>query len=252
MTDQRPAAPPPYLAVDENARRLARRLARTARHAALAWLEPGTGAPMTSRIAASADIDGSPVLLLSRLSAHTNALLTDPRASLLVGEPGTGDPLAQPRLSIAGSVSAPINPDAPERERLARRFVSRHPPAAQYSAFADFAFFRMEVRSAFLNAGFAQAYPMKGDDIVDSFDAAIAAAETRVRDHMNEDHADVLVRLMAERGAPADDWRIATLDRRGFELIGGDRIERIEFAAPVKSASGFRDAFVALARSVEA
>lgn len=250
MTDPQPAPASPTLVVDDEARTLARRLVRTARHGALGWLEPGTGAPMTSRVALSVDFDGSPILLLSQLSAHTRALAADPRLSILVGEAGDGDPMNQPRLSIAGT-AVPVSRDAADRERLAGRFIARHASAAHYSSFADFGFFRMDVRSGFLNAGFARAYPLTASDIMDDPSAEMAACETRVVSHMNDDHADVLDRLMARRGAASGGWRIATLDRRGFEVVDGRAIERIEFDAPVDTPTGFRQAFVSLALSLE-
>lgn len=248
MTD---APPFPYLAVDDAARALARRLLRTARHAAFGWLEPDTGAPMASRVALATDFDGSPILLLSRLSAHTRALTVDARLSLLVGEPSAGDPLTQPRLSLAGVASSPVARDAPERERLARRFTAHHPSAAQYGTFADFAFYRVELASAFLNAGFARAYPLASSDLVERDAQVMAPVEPRVVEHMNADHADIVDQLMVRQGAAAANWRIATLDRRGFEAVSGPFVERIEFAEPVTEAAGFRAAFVALAHTLE-
>ena len=59
-----------------------------------------TGAPLASRVGVATDIDGAPLILVSMLSAHTPAILADPRCSLLVGEPGKGDPLAHPRLTL--------------------------------------------------------------------------------------------------------------------------------------------------------
>ncbi|WP_168990438.1 HugZ family protein [Aureimonas flava] len=252
MTDTPPAAATPYLVADEEARALARRLLRTTRHAALGWLDPTTGAPMASRVALAADFDASPILLLSQLSAHTRALAADPRLSLLAGEAGAGDPMNQPRLSIAGTASPPIGREAPEHERLSRRFTAHHPAASHYGQFADFAFFRVTVTSAFLNAGFARAYPLGADDVTDSVAPDVLAAERRVVDHMNEDHADVLDRLMARRGRAESGWRIATLDRRGFELVAGSLVDRLEFAEPVETGGAFRKAFVALAAGLDA
>jgi putative heme iron utilization protein len=85
---------------DEEARLLARRLVRGARFAAIGVLEPETGFPFTSRVLTGTDTDGAPVILVSGLSVHTAALLADPRASLLFGEPGKGDPLAHPRITL--------------------------------------------------------------------------------------------------------------------------------------------------------
>lgn len=87
---------------DDEARALARRLVRLARHGALAVLDPRDGAPFASRVALATEMDGTLVMLVSRLSQHTEALAADARCSLLVGEPGKGDPLAHPRLTVVG------------------------------------------------------------------------------------------------------------------------------------------------------
>ncbi|WP_416358292.1 HugZ family protein [Aureimonas phyllosphaerae] len=251
MTPTPPLAPSPYLRADDEALALARRLLRTARHAALAWLDPETHAPMTSRVALATDVDGSPILLLSQLSVHTRALGADPRISLLVGETNEGDALNQPRLSLAGSAMGPIAGDADAYERLMRRFTAHHPSARLYGTFSDFSCWRVEIGSAFLNGGFARAYPLGRDDFLDAADADILAAETRVVNHMNEDHADVLDGIMARRGSADAGWRIATMDRRGFELVLASRVERVEFEEAVASAADFRSAFVALARALD-
>ena len=85
---------------DADAIRLAKTLVRGARYGALAVLEPGSGSPLASRVAVATDLDGTPLILVSMLSAHTGAILADPRCSLLLGEPGKGDPLAHPRISL--------------------------------------------------------------------------------------------------------------------------------------------------------
>src|SRR3546814_11988872 len=83
-------------------------------------------------------MDGSLYFLASTLSTHTQALLADPRCSLLVGEPGKGDPLAHPRLTMTGSAERIGTGDL--RERLKRRYPARHPKAAPYVAFPDLSF----------------------------------------------------------------------------------------------------------------
>src|SRR5690554_2728845 len=86
---------------DAEAIRLARTLVRTARFGAMAVLDPASGSPYVSRVAVASDHDGAPLILVSSLSGHTSGLMADPRCSLLLGEPGKGDPLAYPRISIA-------------------------------------------------------------------------------------------------------------------------------------------------------
>jgi heme iron utilization protein len=72
--------------VDQTALTLAAHLLCNSSLGALAVLELASGYPLVSRVTVAADRDGYPVLLLSRLSNHTQALLADPRCSLLVGQ----------------------------------------------------------------------------------------------------------------------------------------------------------------------
>ena len=46
-------------------------------------------------------------------------------------------------------------------ERLARRFLARHPEAERYAGFADFGFYRMTVERAHYVGGFAKAVWIK-------------------------------------------------------------------------------------------
>ena len=46
--------------------------------------------------------DGNPIFLISELAEHTKNLERDPRASLLVAEGGSADPLANGRVTILG------------------------------------------------------------------------------------------------------------------------------------------------------
>ena len=72
---------------DDDARRLARTLLRSARSCALAVIEPESGAPFASRTLTGTDTDGTPVILVSSLSVHTQALRRD-QAQVLVEADG--------------------------------------------------------------------------------------------------------------------------------------------------------------------
>lgn len=150
---------------DADAVALAQSLIRTARYGALAVLDPETGAPLASRVAAATDSDGAPLILVSSLSAHTGALLADPRCSLLLGEPGKGDPLAHPRISLACRATR-LEHGSPQDERARRRYLARHPKAKLYAGFADFSFFRLEPEGASLNGGFGKAYLLARDQLL--------------------------------------------------------------------------------------
>src|SRR3954471_7883968 len=80
----------------------ARRLLRGMRAGSLATLD-ASGAPFASLVNVATAFDGAPLLLMSALSAHTQFLDKDARASLLLAETGKGDPLAHPRLTVSGA-----------------------------------------------------------------------------------------------------------------------------------------------------
>lgn len=233
--------------VDDDARRLARRLVRSSRFAALATLAPGSGDPLISRVSAATDAQGRPVILVSELSPHTTALLADPRCSLLFGEPGDGDPLAHPRISLAG-LAWKVARDALAGREIRQRFLSRHPAAALYADFGDFHFFTIEATRAGLNAGFARAYELQASDMIDpppSLD--FMQGLERARDHMNADHAEAVDLLgHVHSGDSRNGWRIVTADARGFEVASGDMLCRIEFEAEPADAGELRGAYVSL------
>lgn len=160
MPQQSPIRP-----TDDDARALARRLIVEARHGALGTLDPATGAPVVTRIAVGTTPEGTPLTLISILSAHTRALRTDPRCALLVGEPGVrGDPLTHPRLTLHCTARFVSSQDS-AHGRLRDHYLAGHPKAALYADFADFSFVVLEPRRASLNGGFGKAYELGAEDL---------------------------------------------------------------------------------------
>lgn len=155
----------PIRATDDDARALARDLLHTARFATLATHEAGTGFPFASLVSLATDLDGTPVILISRLSGHTGNLMADPRASLLIARTGKGDPLAHPRITLMVTARV-IDRDSPEGARVRLRFLAQQPKAALYVDFPDFSFVALEVVRASLNGGFARAYSLVREDII--------------------------------------------------------------------------------------
>jgi putative heme iron utilization protein len=248
MTEREDALRP----VDDTVRAQAKRMVRMARFGALATAAPGDGWPMASRVALATLIDGAPVFLASRLSAHFGALEAEPRCALLVGEPGKGDPLAHPRIALfcrAERLEREGEADAQAR----RRFLVRHPKAALYADFGDFAFWRLEIARADFNAGFGQAYAMAAQDLAPKRDwRGLAEAEPAAVAHMNADHAEAVCHYARLCGAGPGAWRLTGVDPDGADLANGDEVRRLEFATPVFDAGSLRAALVALARRAPA
>ena len=232
----------------------AKSLLRVIRAGALATIDRNTGHPFASLVNLASDGDGSPLILISRLSTHTANLETDSRASVLMASAGKGDPLAHPRLTMIGAFRS-IARDDPDETRVRRRFLARHPKAELYAGFADFSFWRLAVVSAHLNAGFARAADLKAADVMTDLSGAenlIETEESAVA-HMNEDHAGA-VRLYATKLLGAEDgaWRLAGLDPEGLDLALGESTLRLPFPARVTTAGDLRAMVVGLAKEARA
>ena len=248
MPDRLPeGARPP---ADFDPRELGKALLRAIRAGTLGTLDRNTGHPFASLVTLATDVDGSPLILTSRLSTHTANLEADGRASMLLAETGKGDPLAHPRLTVLGGF-ARIEKESADEARVRRRFLARHPKAELYAGFGDFAFWRMTVASAHLNGGFARAADLTAADVltdISGADEMIAGEEGAVA-HMNEDHADAVrlyaTKLLGEEDGP---WRISGLDPDGADLAAGDRTARLPFPARVTTLAGIRETLVALAK----
>jgi putative heme iron utilization protein len=235
---------------DFDPRALAKALLRATRAGTLGTLDRNTGHPFASLVNVATDIDGSPLILTSRLSTHTANLEHDGRASILLAETGKGDPLAHPRLTVLGTF-AQIEKETEEDARVRRRFLARHPKSELYAGFGDFSFWRLTVVSAHLNGGFARAADLTAHDVltdVSGADELIAAEEGAVA-HMNADHAEA-TKLYATRLLGEDDgpWRISGVDPDGADLSAGDRTARLAFPQRVTSAGALRQILVELAK----
>lgn len=235
--------------VDGEARRLAKGLVRSARFAALATLDPFDGSPSVSRVSLATTMAGAPGFLISGLSGHFANLSADPRCSLLVGEPGKGDPLAHPRMTLIGR--AERLPHGAMRDHLKARYLMRHPKAALYADFPDFAFWHFTTTRASLNGGFGKAYALAPSDLATDLTGLdeLLAAEPGAVAHMNADHADAVNRYADKAGGEKDGWRLACLDPEGLDLTRGDSIARLWFDKPLASAAELRPTLVALARA---
>ncbi|WP_036257867.1 HugZ family protein [Mesorhizobium sp. WSM3224] len=236
---------------DAEAIRLAKTLIRSARFGALAVIEPGTGAPLASRVGVATDIDGAPLILISMLSAHTGALIADPRCSLLLGEPGKGDPLAYPRIGLACRARR-LEQGSADQIRAERRYLNRNPKAKLYAGLGDFSFFRLEPERARLNGGFGKAYLLDRDDfitggpIVEEF----AGSEQSALDHMNADHRDAIALYARHFGrAEGEGWIATGFDADGMDLATSDATCRIFFPQPLRTAHELRSVLVEMAKT---
>jgi heme iron utilization protein len=123
----------------------ARRMVRSALKAALATADFETGAPYASMILLATDAGGAPVTLISTLARHTRNLHANPVASLMIDmSNAAGDADSGGRITLTGHFAMTT------ASAVRTRFLARHPAAAGYADFGDFAFYRLAITSAHL------------------------------------------------------------------------------------------------------
>ncbi|MGH7065197.1 MAG: HugZ family protein [Stellaceae bacterium] len=212
-------------AQDPDAAIIARRLMRGCDGGALAT--SFEGAPYASLVLVAADLDASPLLLLSDLAQHSRNIAFDPRVSLLFdGTAGRDDPLTGPRLTLLGRAEAVAAPG------LRERFVRRHPTSAAYAGFADFRLYRVAAERGHLVAGFGRIEWIDGCRLKLGADAEeLAATEAAIVAEINRDRAE-LIASIAKRslGRTGDGWQLTGLDPEGADLRCGGETARLDFA----------------------
>ncbi len=209
-------------------------------------LEPA-GYPYGSFVTVAFE-DGNPVFLISRLAEHTKNLERDSRASLLVAEGGSTDPLANGRVTMLG----PCTRVERDRDSARAAFLTSHPNALYYADFRDFAFWRLEVASVRYIGGYgrmswvseAEWHAAEPDPLGPSAAGTIA--------HMNADHAEAMV-LYCKAFSKATEITAASMtgvDRYGFEMSAktteGPRPVRLAFTKPVSTPEEARAALISM------
>jgi putative heme iron utilization protein len=110
----------------------------------------------------------------------------------------------------------------------------------------------MTVERAHIVAGFGAIHWIDAPDLL--FDTAVhedlAAAESDVVDHMNQDHADA-IQLYATKllGLEAGDWKMTGVDPEGLDLRDGGRTGRLTFENPVGDAEAARAILVRMVKA---
>jgi putative heme iron utilization protein len=200
--------------------------------------------------------DGNPVFLISSLAEHTRNLVADPRASLLVVEPGEGDPLARGRVTLLGPCTR--LQDATAKARARDAFCAAHPDSAYYLDFGDFALFSLHVTALRYIGGYGRMSWVSSKDWHAATPDPLAAHVGGILEHMNTDHADTLA-LYCRVLSRATDTSAAVMtgvDRYGFEMsattAAGPRPIRLGFSHPVSTPEGVRKEMVALAKRARA
>ena len=109
--------------------------------------------------------DGSLVLHVSRLAAHTQDMLDHPDVSLLITESEASGKLPQAlaRVTVQGQATM-LERDSQKHIDARDVYLSRFPDVAPLFEFSDFNIVIIKPMSARVIAGFGQATTITGDD----------------------------------------------------------------------------------------
>lgn len=192
--------------------------------------------------------NADPIFLISGLAEHTRNLERDPRASLMVAESGSADPLASGRVTMLGLCTRVGEDDG--RARAA--FFAAHPNATYYADFRDFGFWKLHVDYVRYIGGYGRMSWISQADWRAAEPDPLAPSAAGIIAHMNADHADALLLYcrVFSRGTGITSANLTSIDRYGFEMSAmtsdGPRPLRLAFGTPVSTPEEVRAAMIAL------
>lgn len=237
-----PTAPEPSFA--ERARTLVH-VGRVASLSTLSRKQPGF--PFGSVMPYGLDASGRPIFLISTMAMHTQNLLGDPRASLLVTQPdASGDPLGASRVTLVGNAARIPAPEIADARAL---YLERHANSKYWVDFEDFSFYRMDVVDVYYVGGFGVMGWVQASEYAQAQPDPLADSAAAIIEHMNADHKDALVLLARIYGGiEAQEAAMTAVDRLGFHVrlktADGMKGMRIAFLREVRNPSEARKVLV--------
>jgi len=209
-------------------------------------LEP-EGYPYGSFVTVAFD-NGNPIFLISGLAEHTKNLKRDPRASLMVAESGSADPLANGRVTLLGPCTR-IEGDGGNARAA---FFTAHPNSSYYADFRDFAFWKLDVRDVRYIGGYGRMSWISRAEWQAAEPDPLAPSAAGTIAHMNADHADAMVLYCRafSKATAITSASMTGVDRYGFDMSAmtqeGPRPVRLAFAKPVSTPEEVRAALIAM------
>ena len=185
-----------------------------------------SGAPSGSVVQYATDPATSRLILsLSTLSAHTRELAADGRCSLTVLSPWGFGSMADARVTLGGLLAAPL--PASEAARARAAYLAAHPDAF-WADFGDFAWWGLDPATpgAATRAvlGFGRAGSVPGPAWAATPVDPVSAFSAPVCGHMNADHGDAVVAMVASTGLPG---RVVGAAMRKVDALGFDAVAQV-------------------------
>ena len=148
------------------------------------------------------------------MSTNTQDLLADPRCSVTIASKEFKG-AADGRVNLMGKVTL-VPPD--ERDEMKAVYLAKH-PGAFWVDFGDFNWFRMdEIVDIRFVGGFARAGSVTPEEYANAKPDPIAGFGTHIAQHMNEDHMDSTIAMVAHAipGLDVSEAVITSVDSLGM------------------------------------
>lgn len=195
-------------------------------------------------------LGGAPVLCVSHLAEHGRNLAADPRASLAVVAPhGEADPLASPRITLAGVVETPVGA---EFEAARAAHMAAVPAAKYYIDYSDFSVWVLRVQRVRWVGGYGRMDSARAGDYAEAAADPLAPHALGAIEHLNVDHAPALGEMARVLGGyPDAEAAVCTgVDRYGLDLKvqtpRGGAYTRVGFGRRLASVDELRAATIEL------
>ena len=193
---------------------------------------------------------GDAVVFLSDIAEHTKNLQRCARASLFVADPAAQQqqPQAGARVSLLVRARRPAGDEEQQVEAL---YFARFQAAAAMRGTHGFNVWILAVDRIRWIAGFGSMGWINRSEWAGSSDP-LAPHAAGILEHMNADHADRVVDLIARfAGVQASRARVVGLDRSGFDVeatsaSGAVQFVRLPFPAPVATPGEVRKVVMAM------
>jgi len=214
-------------------------------------LEP-QGYPYGSFVTVAFD-NRDPIFLISGLAEHTKNLEQDPRASLLVAESRSADPLANGRVTMLG----PCTRVEGDGGRLRAAFFAVHPNSGYYADFRDFAFWKLHVEYVRYIGGYGRMSWISKADWQAAEPDPLGPSAAGIIAHMNGDHTDAMVLYCKafSKATEVTSVSMTGVDRYGFEMSAmtpkGPRPVRLAFARPVSTPEEVRATLISMVKDAK-
>ncbi|CAH1441759.1 unnamed protein product [Lactuca virosa] len=189
------------------------------------------GHPSGSTVDFACDTNGSPILALSNLAAHTKGLLANSKCSLRVSK----DPEDITDLIIHLHGVAVSVPET-EKESIRTSYFAKHQDAFLVD-FADFQFFRFEPNSVTFVSGTATPLLRSGEftskDLREAKVDQIYQFSKPITSHMNKDHSnDTKLIVQHSTSIPVDYANMVDVDSLGFNVKAGYKNSNFKLRIP--------------------